>query len=130
MRENHPGFPSSQCPAGSENGAAQVRVGSRRVAQPGEQQVDPRGQMHRRLELQDVFLPGGPEAPASNIHYQFRDRAAVQVTALDPGDRNPLREVVEKLLRVVPVRNRRVAENAGSVERQRRGLADRAAQSV
>ena len=48
----------------------------------------------------------------------------------DLGDRDPLREVIEELARVVLVANRRVAEDAGSVEGQGRRLADRAVQSV
>src|ERR1700736_4451790 len=93
--------PLAQGPAGTENRPAKVGVARGRVAEARQQEVQPSGEQHRWMELALLLVSG-----------------------------NSLDQVIEQLERVVVRVQRRVAEHAHPVERQRRRGADSAAHTA
>src|SRR5437762_1041966 len=105
-------------PAGAQDGPAQVVVAGGSIAQLGQEQVDPGGELDRRRHLERLVLDPGAKAAPVDVDRQLRDRTTVQVPALGLSHRYALDEVVEQLDRLVALDKKRVAEDARVVNRQ------------
>ena len=114
----------AESPARPEDGAAQLMVARRGVAQLGEQEVDPGCELDRGRHLERFVAESRAKAAPVDVDRQLGDRAAVQVPALGLRDRDPFDQVVEKIVRLVTLDERRVAEDARVVNRQSWGGAD------
>ena len=134
MRENSPVFPHiflAEGPPRTQNRPTQIRIHSSRVAELGQQQVDPRGQVNRRHKL-DLLVPdAGTEAATPDLEHELSDRAAIQVAAFYLRRMDALDQVLEQRGRIALLAaDRRVAEDARAFKGQRRRRTDRASQSV
>src|SRR5260370_14210229 len=109
--------PLAQCPAGAQDGAPQVRVAGGRIAEPREQQIQPRRQQNTRMQLHLFFVPPCAERAAGHLDDHLDDGAAVQVAALGFGDRDPLGQIVEQLDGFIVLVQRCVAEHARAIQR-------------
>src|SRR5207247_10826517 len=84
-------------PARAEDGPAQVVVAGGSIAQLGQEQVDPGGELDRRRHLERLVLDPGAKAAPVNVDRELGDRTAVQVTAFGLADGDALDQVVEQL---------------------------------
>src|SRR5438552_12390770 len=113
-----------ESPPRSQHRPPQVVVARGGLAELHQQQVHQRRQLNRRRQLERVVLELGPEAASVEVDRDLGDRPAVQVAALDLGDRDPLDEVVEELRWLILLDEGRVAEDARVVERKSWGGTD------